>query len=125
MAFLSLVACLVWVRCFFFFFSSRRRHTRLVSDWSSDVCSSDLVNFMDGIDWMTVAEVVPVTAALWIASWFGALTPVDAALAIAVAGAMLGFAPFNRPVARLFLGDVGSLPLGLLLFWLLLRLAAR
>src|SRR5438046_7964435 len=29
--------------CFFFFFSSRRRHTRLVSDWSSDVCSSDLV----------------------------------------------------------------------------------
>src|ERR1019366_596120 len=26
------------------FFSSRRRHTRLVSDWSSDVCSSDLRN---------------------------------------------------------------------------------
>src|SRR5437016_12391470 len=26
------------------FFSSRRRHTRLVSDWSSDVCSSDLNN---------------------------------------------------------------------------------
>src|SRR5215213_293136 len=26
-----------------FFFSSRRRHTRLVSDWSSDVCSSDLI----------------------------------------------------------------------------------
>src|SRR5258706_4519128 len=29
-------------RCYLFFFSSRRRHTRLVSDWSSDVCSSDL-----------------------------------------------------------------------------------
>src|SRR5262249_58009328 len=28
-----------------FFFSSRRRHTRLVSDWSSDVCSSDLDPF--------------------------------------------------------------------------------
>src|SRR5262249_58242523 len=26
-----------------FFFSSRRRHTRLVSDWTSDVCSSDLI----------------------------------------------------------------------------------
>jgi len=26
----------------YFFLSSRRRHTRLVSDWSSDVCSSDL-----------------------------------------------------------------------------------
>src|SRR5256885_3496152 len=28
---------------FFFFFSSRRRHTRLQGDWSSDVCSSDLI----------------------------------------------------------------------------------
>src|SRR5947199_8339454 len=28
--------------CVFFFFSSRRRHTRCLSDWSSDVCSSDL-----------------------------------------------------------------------------------
>src|SRR5438045_9436297 len=27
---------------FFFFFSRRRRHTRCLSDWSSDVCSSDL-----------------------------------------------------------------------------------
>src|SRR5262245_58721408 len=27
---------------FYFFFSSRRRHTRCLSDWSSDVCSSDL-----------------------------------------------------------------------------------
>src|SRR5205814_4499432 len=29
----------------FFFFSSRRRHTRCLSDWSSDVCSSDLTQF--------------------------------------------------------------------------------
>src|SRR5262245_33580337 len=35
--------CLMIARlCFFFFFSSRRRHTRCLSDWSSDVCSSDL-----------------------------------------------------------------------------------
>src|SRR5262245_64768842 len=32
---------------FFFFFSSRRRHTRCLSDWSSDVCSSDLVPVAD------------------------------------------------------------------------------
>src|SRR5262245_37013001 len=33
----------VYVSCYFsFFFSSRRRHTRCLSDWSSDVCSSDL-----------------------------------------------------------------------------------
>src|SRR5205814_4677288 len=30
------------VRFRLFFFSSRRRHTRCLSDWSSDVCSSDL-----------------------------------------------------------------------------------
>ena len=38
---------------------------------------------------------------------------------------MIGFAPFNRPVAKIFLGDVGSLPIGLLLFWLLLLLAGN
>src|SRR5689334_23497105 len=35
---------------FFFFFSSRRRHTRWNCDWSSDVCSSDLGNRVNGID---------------------------------------------------------------------------
>src|SRR5215203_1059846 len=35
--------------CIFFFFSSRRRHTRYWRDWSSDVCSSDLVP--DGVPW--------------------------------------------------------------------------
>ncbi len=38
---------------------------------------------------------------------------------------MIGFAPFNRPVAQLFLGDVGSLPIGLLLGWLLVLLAGN
>src|SRR5437016_9870088 len=38
--YILLMICFVFL--FFFFFSSRRRHTRLVSDWSSDVCSSDL-----------------------------------------------------------------------------------
>src|SRR3989454_5394726 len=37
---MTLSTCYVF---FFFFFSSRRRHTRLQGDWSSDVCSSDLV----------------------------------------------------------------------------------
>ena len=42
---------------------------------------------------------------------------------MALCGGMIGFAPFNRPVAQLFLGDVGSLPIGLLLTWLLILLA--
>jgi UDP-N-acetylmuramyl pentapeptide phosphotransferase/UDP-N-acetylglucosamine-1-phosphate transferase len=80
---------------------------------------------MDGIDWMTVAEVVPVTAGLALLALFDALPPLAMAIALALLGAMIGFAPFNRPVAKLFLGDVGSLPIGLLLFWLLLQLASR
>ena len=83
----------------------------------------NLVNFMDGLDLMTVAEVVPVTAALGLLGWLGDLSPSAGLLAIALCGAMLGFVPFNRPVAKVFLGDVGSLPIGLLLGWCLLELA--
>jgi UDP-N-acetylmuramyl pentapeptide phosphotransferase/UDP-N-acetylglucosamine-1-phosphate transferase len=83
----------------------------------------NLVNFMDGIDWMTVAETVPSTASIFIFALLGAVPPPAGSVALALCGAMLGFAPFNRPVAKLFLGDVGSLPIGLLLFWLSLQLA--
>jgi UDP-N-acetylmuramyl pentapeptide phosphotransferase/UDP-N-acetylglucosamine-1-phosphate transferase len=85
----------------------------------------NLVNFMDGLDWMTVAEVVPITVTLALIGAFGILPRQDTAIALSLCGAMLGFAYFNRPVARLFLGDVGSLPIGLLLGWLLLLLAAN
>ena len=97
--------------------------------WSASCCFVaglwfvNLVNFMDGIDWMTVAEVVPIAAALVVIGSLGALPLDGVVVALALGGAMLGFAYFNRPVARLFLGDVGSLPVGLLLGWLLVQLA--
>jgi UDP-N-acetylmuramyl pentapeptide phosphotransferase/UDP-N-acetylglucosamine-1-phosphate transferase len=83
----------------------------------------NLVNFMDGIDWMMVAEVVPVTAGVALVGGLGALPAEAFVVALALNGAMLGFAPFNRPVARLFLGDMGSLPIALLLVWLLCLVA--
>src|SRR5205823_3149779 len=83
----------------------------------------NLVNFMDGLDWMTVAEVVPITAPMVVLGWFGEFPPSATIVAAALCGAMVGFAPFNKPVAKVFLGDVGSLPIGLLLGWLLLELA--
>jgi UDP-N-acetylmuramyl pentapeptide phosphotransferase/UDP-N-acetylglucosamine-1-phosphate transferase len=83
----------------------------------------NLVNFMDGLDWMTVAEVVPVAGAVIALGWFSELPGSANIVAAALFGAMLGFAPFNRPVAKVFLGDVGSLPIGLLLGWCLLQLA--
>jgi UDP-N-acetylmuramyl pentapeptide phosphotransferase/UDP-N-acetylglucosamine-1-phosphate transferase len=83
----------------------------------------NLVNFMDGLDWMTVTEVVPVTGAMVILGWLGEFPYPATIVAAALCGAMLGFAPFNRPVAKIFLGDVGSLPIGLVLGWCLLQLA--
>ncbi len=85
----------------------------------------NLVNFMDGIDWMTVAETVPIAAGLILLGLAGALPLYGVILVAALVGAIIGFAPFNRPVASLFLGDVGSLPIGLLLGWLLIMLAGR
>jgi UDP-N-acetylmuramyl pentapeptide phosphotransferase/UDP-N-acetylglucosamine-1-phosphate transferase len=84
----------------------------------------NLVNFMDGIDWMTVAEVIPLTTSLVVLGMAQALPPYGTVVALALGGAVLGFAYFNRPVAKVFLGDVGSLPIGLLIGWLLLLIAA-
>jgi UDP-N-acetylmuramyl pentapeptide phosphotransferase/UDP-N-acetylglucosamine-1-phosphate transferase len=83
----------------------------------------NLVNFMDGLDLMTAAEIVPITAALVLLGWLGELPASMTITAAALLGAMIGFAPFNRPVAKVFLGDVGSLPIGLLTGWCLLQLA--
>jgi UDP-N-acetylmuramyl pentapeptide phosphotransferase/UDP-N-acetylglucosamine-1-phosphate transferase len=85
----------------------------------------NLVNFMDGLDWMTVAEMLPMTVALAAFAISGEAPSDILPITLALAGALIGFAPFNRPVARLFLGDVGSLPIGLLTGWCLLELASH
>ena len=82
----------------------------------------NLVNFMDGVDWMTVAETVPITGTIAVLGLAGVVPPLATVVALALFGAILGFAPFNRPVAGLFMGDVGSLPVGLVLGWLVLLL---
>ncbi|MEA2702737.1 MAG: UDP-GlcNAc:undecaprenyl-phosphate/decaprenyl-phosphate GlcNAc-phosphate transferase [Actinomycetota bacterium] len=68
-------------------------------------------NFMDGIDGISVVQAVIAGIA-----WLLVGTYVDDAVLACggaiVAGAALGFAPFNVPRARMFLGDVGSYFLG-------------
>src|SRR4029079_14864185 len=85
----------------------------------------NLTNFMDGIDWMTVAEFVPITIGLTLIGFLGALPAEAIVVAVALCGGLMGFAPFKKPVARIFLGDVGSRPIGLLLSWLLVLVASR
>ena len=85
----------------------------------------NVVNFMDGLDLITAAQVVPITAAIAVIGLVGLLPPEAVVVSLAVCGAMIGFSFFNRPVAKLFLGDVGSLPIGLVLGWLLALLAGN
>jgi UDP-N-acetylmuramyl pentapeptide phosphotransferase/UDP-N-acetylglucosamine-1-phosphate transferase len=86
----------------------------------------NLYNFMDGIDGIAAGETVAlgVGVALTLAR---AGTSDDGAawVALLVAAAGLGFLPWNWHPARIFLGDVGSVPLGYILGWLLLGLAGR
>jgi UDP-N-acetylmuramyl pentapeptide phosphotransferase/UDP-N-acetylglucosamine-1-phosphate transferase len=91
--------------------------------WVAGLWFVNLVNFMDGLDLMSVAEIVPITGAMIAMGWFEQFPVLPALVAAALCGAMIGFALFNRPVAKVFLGDVGSLPIGLLAGWCLLQLA--
>jgi len=72
---------------------------------------------------MTVVEVIPIAATSAALGFLGALPSDAVVLALALGGAMIGFAYFNRPTAKLFLGDVGSLPIGLILGFVLLLTA--
>jgi UDP-N-acetylmuramyl pentapeptide phosphotransferase/UDP-N-acetylglucosamine-1-phosphate transferase len=82
----------------------------------------NIVNFIDGIDEITVAHAAPPLALAALAGFLGAIALSNTLLAAAGLGATLGFWTWNRHPARIFLGDAGSLPLGLLLGWLALSL---
>jgi UDP-N-acetylmuramyl pentapeptide phosphotransferase/UDP-N-acetylglucosamine-1-phosphate transferase len=91
----------------------------------------NITNFMDGIDGLIVAEFSPMLVLILVLCLFSftgrfsgqsdmsALNSMPAPLL----GSLLGFFVFNRPIARIFLGDVGSLPIGFLMGVLLLNYA--
>jgi UDP-N-acetylmuramyl pentapeptide phosphotransferase/UDP-N-acetylglucosamine-1-phosphate transferase len=87
------------------------------------VACINAINFLDGIDWMTAAEVVPITLGVVGLEALGAVPGPVGLLALALLGAMLGFAVFNKHPAQVFLGDAGSLPIGLCLAFLLIFVA--
>jgi UDP-N-acetylmuramyl pentapeptide phosphotransferase/UDP-N-acetylglucosamine-1-phosphate transferase len=84
----------------------------------------NLFNFMDGIDGISGVEAASVGLGLALVAVLGGLAAELVALPVLLAAAALGFLAWNRPPAKLFLGDVGSVPLGYLLGWLLLSSAA-
>ena len=86
----------------------------------------NLFNFMDGIDGLAGSEAAAIAIGLMLFALFGAgRDPGLAALAGTTAAAALGFLVWNWAPAKIFLGDVGSVPLGYLLGYLLLDVAAR
>ena len=84
----------------------------------------NLFNFMDGIDGIAGAETVAIGLGLFLLVLVGVLPPPLGLIALAGVGAALGFLWWNWQPARVFLGDVGSVPLGYLLGWLLITAAA-
>ncbi|MDP2801192.1 MAG: glycosyl transferase [Phreatobacter sp.] len=85
----------------------------------------NIVNFIDGIDEITLAHAAPAFAMIWAAALLMPMGGATSVIAAAGLGAMAGFWPWNRHPASIFLGDSGSLPLGLLLGWLALNLALQ
>jgi UDP-N-acetylmuramyl pentapeptide phosphotransferase/UDP-N-acetylglucosamine-1-phosphate transferase len=84
----------------------------------------NLFNFMDGIDGLAGSETVAIAFGLVLFALFGVGYDARlAALASVIAVAALGFLVWNWAPARIFLGDVGSIPLGYLLGFLLLNAA--
>jgi UDP-N-acetylmuramyl pentapeptide phosphotransferase/UDP-N-acetylglucosamine-1-phosphate transferase len=66
---------------------------------------------------------VPVALGIAILEALGAVPATIGVLALALLGATLGFAIFNKHPARIFLGDAGSLPIGLCLAFMLIFVA--
>jgi len=81
------------------------------------------INFLDGLDWITAAQLVPMTLGVAALETIGAVPASVGFLALVLLGATLGFAAFNKHPAKVFLGDAGSLPIGLLLAFMLIYVA--
>ena len=86
----------------------------------------NLFNFMDGIDGLAVSEAAAICGGLLLFAIIDdGADPTAALLAASMIGAAIGFLVWNWSPARIFLGDVGSVPLGYLSGFLLLDLATH
>ncbi len=84
----------------------------------------NLFNFMDGIDGISGVEAASIGGGIALIAVYKPDASIDPLLAATVSAAAVGFLCWNWHPAKIFLGDVGSVPLGFLLGWLLLNLAS-
>jgi len=85
----------------------------------------NLFNFMDGIDGISAVETVAIGGGLFLVVAVAGVAPTLGALGLLLSAGALAFLYWNWPPARVFLGDVGSVPLGFLLGYLILALAGH
>ena len=85
----------------------------------------NLYNFMDGIDGITCVETIAIGLGVVLVTRLAGADAREAVPALTMAAGALGFLRWNWPRASIFLGDVGSVPLGFVTGWLLLLLAAQ
>ena len=83
----------------------------------------NLFNFMDGIDGMAGVETFSVSLGILIIATLVGMGANDQYLAVIIMGAIAGFLPWNWHQAKIMLGDIGSIPLGFLLGYLLIQMA--
>jgi UDP-N-acetylmuramyl pentapeptide phosphotransferase/UDP-N-acetylglucosamine-1-phosphate transferase len=92
--------------------------TILIVGWAWFI---NLYNFMDGIDGITGTETISIaTGVCLVLAAIGLNDPFADVLSLLLTGACLGFLALNWHPAKIFLGDVGSVPLGYLAGYLLL-----
>ncbi len=84
----------------------------------------NLFNFMDGIDGLAGSEAVAVAGGLALVAAAGGVATGLQQPALVLAGAAAGFLAWNWQPAKVFMGDVGSIPLGFALGWLLFAAAS-
>ncbi|MFA4994034.1 MAG: glycosyltransferase family 4 protein [Bdellovibrionales bacterium] len=97
--------------------------TLLILGWAWFI---NLYNFMDGIDGITGVETVSICVGLsFVLAAAGIDDPFVSFLLLILTGACLGFLAFNWHPAKIFLGDIGSVPLGYLVGFCLLSLAVK
>ena len=85
----------------------------------------NLFNFMDGIDGIAGVEAISVGSGIAVITLISSETELSPWPPAALAAVTFGFLIWNWQPAKVFLGDVGSIPLGFLLGWLLIQLAAK
>ncbi|POB13208.1 MraY family glycosyltransferase [Halobacteriovorax sp. DA5] len=77
-------------------------------------------NLIDGINWL--AGLISISACLFLAAWFSINGfQVELCITLSLIGSLLAFLKFNKTPAKIFMGDTGSLLIGLTISYLLIR----